>query len=65
MTQRWRYFVLAQKAGFVSFTWDDPAYEDLNMQAALDKAGREGWELVSAFPQPMTGGATLFFKKPD
>jgi hypothetical protein len=65
MTQRWRYFTLSQKAGFLGVKWDHPDYADLDVDAGLDRAGRDGWELVSVFLQPMTGAATFIFKKPE
>lgn len=64
MTQRWSYFVLSQTMGLLSSKWDHPDYADLNQQAALDRAGREGWELVSAFVNTMNS-QTMIFKKPS
>lgn len=65
MTQRWRYLVLAQTPGLLSYKWDDPDYADLELDAALNRAGREGWELVSVFTHPMTAATTFVFKKPN
>ena len=64
MTQDWRYMVLGQIPGLLSVKWDNADYADLDLEAGLNRAGKEGWELVSAFVSPMTAGVTFIFKKP-
>jgi len=48
--QRWAYHVLRSTGPL------DPAQ--------LDSLGNEGWELVTAVPDPGTGTSSLVFKRP-
>lgn len=55
-SQRWIYKVIKIKLGFLGFK-PEVAEDQMN------KLGRDGWELVSAFQAYGQSGPTLLFKR--
>jgi hypothetical protein len=59
---KWQYSIYSQK--IIDADLSKPVATQVQIQEYLDKAGRDGWELVAAVPFAASGYVMFVVKKP-